>query len=74
MLYGKPILTNRGTEISKIVEARQTGFLVDENMDSLQKVLNEIDIDAIAVKGKNASNLFEEYKDINKASYIRAFK
>lgn len=69
MLLGKPLITTKGTIVGDKVDKYNTGWVIEENVDELRKVLNTMSINSIKTKGSNAFSLWNnQFKD-----YITTF-
>lgn len=62
LYYKKAMLTNEGVPPGKLVKQYNTGYVIDENYDSLHSLLKSIDLRDIEMKSVNAHNLWcDEY-------------
>jgi len=64
LLLGKPIITTKGTIVEKKVVENNIGWAVEEDIEELKTLVNSLDKEDIATKGKNALDLWNErFKD-----------
>jgi glycosyltransferase involved in cell wall biosynthesis len=64
MFLGKPVITTKGTLPEKRVVENNIGWVIEENIEELTRLLRSIDDKSIKEKGQNAKKLWnEKYKD-----------
>lgn len=69
LLLGKPLITTKGTIVGKKVHDNKIGWVVEENIEELCKLVNSLKWEDIRRRGVNAHNLWEDtFKD-----YLRLF-
>ena len=73
MRLGKAIITNDGTSISSIIKINNTGYIVDENSESISCLLKSIKRDEVAVKSQNAKTSWRYYQENNLMAYKTLF-
>ncbi|MEQ6474919.1 hypothetical protein [Comamonas sp. wu1-DMT] len=61
LLLGLPLLTTYGTPPGNKVVNENTGWALSEGIDSLLSWADQLDIDDLRIKGKNARDLWEKY-------------
>jgi hypothetical protein len=69
--YGKALITNKGTEFSKIVEVHNTGYVIEEGLVSMKNLIENLNKDEIGQKALAATNLWPSYLNRNLKSYKR---
>ena len=77
LLLGRPLLTTSGTPPGNDVEVMGTGFVINEGLDEIKKVLNEIQCDHQLML--NASSKARElwcakYRDYFKSEFVVIFE
>ncbi|WP_182284649.1 hypothetical protein [Comamonas testosteroni] len=61
LLLGLPLLTTYGTPPGNKVVNENTGWALSEGIESLLNWADQLDIDDLRIKGRNARNLWEKY-------------
>ena len=69
MLLGKPIISTKGTILEKKIVQNQIGYVIDEDVDELRKLISSLNKKDLERYGRNAKKLWDNvYKD-----YVSAF-
>lgn len=69
LALGRPVITTVGTLVGDKVNKYDTGYCIDEQYESLDKLISDIDRIDISSKSLNASDLWNNtYKD-----YVKNF-
>lgn len=69
LFLGKPIITTKGTILENKVVSNNIGYVVEEDIHELRTLLNQLFINDLKTKGKNAAMLWKK----RYASYVADF-
>ena len=61
MALGKPVVVARNTSIDELVEYRKMGWTIDYDAKALTHLVQSIDDEDIAIRGKHAEETYQEY-------------